>query len=816
MSELDRLIQDLKFALRLIWKSPAISVSVIVALALGIGANTAMFSVIDAALLRPLRYERPDRLLLVWEKDSQGQTYGASPANLLDWRSRSKTLTGFAGWQNRGFVYTGGDRPERLNGASVTANLFETIGAKPLLGRTFIPEEDGVERQVPPSKVAVVSHQLWRENFGADPAILSKTLRLNGQPYSIVGVMPPDFYFLSKVTQVWVPGQLNRNQRDFRAWTTVARLAPGQDARAALAEMQQIAAALAREHPKNNQNWTVHTDALLDWIVGEDFRDTLLMLFAAIGLVLLLACVNIANLLLARSAGRQREAAIRVALGATRGRLLAQLTTESVVLSALGGLLGLTLTWALLDTIVKLVPASLMPPVSNVRINGSVLAFTGLVALLTGFLFGIAPAWMGSNPALAGHLKDGGRGVSGGRRRQSFQQILVLGEVSVAVMLLAGAGLLLESLWRLTSLDLGVRPEGVLTMRVSLPPSKYADADRVRRFVREMTESMRGNPGVESVAVMSDLPLRRISITIPFETESMTPRPQADRPAVLYVTVNEGFVDAVGARLIAGRNFNSRDTAAAPPVVLVNEEFAKRFGGGQLVGKRVRINWPAMGGTSFSEDLMAEVIGVIASIRQGDAAAPLEPVMYAPLEQNLWSSNLFVAVRSSQDPAALITGARMTIQSLDREQPVDRTITLPQLVRDNFSVPRFRTQLLGAFAILALILAVVGIYGVNAYAVSQRKHEIGVRLALGATPAEIVRQTVGQGMRTTFLGLILGTAGALSLTTVLKNVLFGVESLTLRVYALVTLVLCAAALIACYLPARRASRVDPVRSLRQD
>ncbi len=813
---MDRLIQDLKFALRLIGKSPAISASVILALALGIGANTAMFSVIDAALLRPLRYERPDRLLLVWEKDSQGQTYGASPANLLDWRSRSKTLTGFAGWQNRGFVYTGGDRPERLNGASVTANLFETIGAKPLLGRTFIPEEDGVERQTPPSKVAVVSHQLWRENFGADPAILSKTLRLNGQPYSIVGVMPPDFYFLSKITQVWVPGQLNRNQRDFRAWTTVARLAPGQDARAALAEMQQIAATLAREHPKNNQNWTVHTDALLDWIVGEDFRDTLLMLFAAIGLVLLLACVNIANLLLARSAGRQREAAIRVALGATRGRLLAQLTTESVVLSALGGLLGLALTWALLDTIVKLVPSSLMPPVSNVRINGSVLAFTALVALLTGFLFGIAPAWMGSNPALAGHLKDGGRGVSGGRRRQSFQQILVLGEVSVAVMLLAGAGLLLESLWRLTALDLGVRPEGVLTMRVSLPPSKYADADRVRRFVREMTESMRGNPGVESVAVMSDLPLRRISITIPFETESMTPRPQADRPAVLYVTVNEGFVDAVGARLIAGRNFNSRDTATAPPVVLVNEEFAKRHGGGPVVGKRVRINWPAMGGASFSEDLMAEVIGVIASIRQGDAAAPLEPVMYAPLEQNLWSSNLFVAVRSSQDPAALITGARMTIQSLDKEQPVDRTITLPQLVRDNFSVPRFRTQLLGAFAILALILAVVGIYGVNAYAVSQRKHEIGVRLALGATPAEIVRQTVGQGMRTTFLGLILGTAGALSLTTVLKNVLFGVESLTLRVYALVTLVLCLAALIACYLPARRASRADPVSSLRQD
>ncbi|MBX9602588.1 MAG: ABC transporter permease [Bryobacteraceae bacterium] len=814
---MDRLIQDLKFALRLIGKSPAISFSVIVALALGIGANTAMFSVIDAALLRPLRYERPDQLLLVWEKDSQGQTYGASPANLLDWRSRSKTLTGFAGWQNRGFVYTGGDRPERLNGASVTANLFETIGAKPLLGRTFIPGEDGVEQQTPPSKVAVLSHQLWSENFGGDPAILSKTLRLNGQPYSIVGVMPPDFYYLSKVTQVWVPGQLNRNQRDFRSWTTVARLVPGQDARSALTEMQQIAAALAREYPKNNQSWTVQTDALLDWIVGEDFRDTLLMLFAAIGLVLLLACVNIANLLLARSAGRQREAAIRVALGATRGRLLAQLTTESVVLSALGGLLGLCLTWTLLDTIVKLVPASLMPPVSNVRINEAVLVFTAAVALVTGFLFGIAPAWMGSNPALAGHLKDGGRGVSGGRRRQSFQQILVLGEVSVAVMLLAGAGLLLESLWRLTAVDLGIRPEGVLTMRVSLPPSKYPDADGVRRFTRQMTDSIRSNPGVQSVAIMSDLPLRRISITIPFETESMTPRPQADRPGILYVTVNDGFLETLGARLLGGRNFTPRDTAGSPPVVMVNEEFAKRFSPANgAVGQRVRINLPGMSGSSFGGDVMAEVVGVIGNIRHGEAAAPPEPVMYAPIEQNLWSPNLYVAVRSSQDPASLITGARMAIQSLDREQPVDRTLTLTQMVRDNFSVPRFRTQLLGAFAILALILAVVGIYGVNAYAVSQRQHEIGVRLALGATPAEIVRQTVGQGMRTTFLGLILGTAGALSLTTVLKNVLFGVESLTVRVYAIVSLVLFLVALLACYLPARRASRVDPMRSLRQD
>jgi putative ABC transport system permease protein len=810
----DALRQDVKFGARILAKSPAISLAVVIALALGIGANTAMFSVIDAALLRPLRYHEPQRLMILWEREANGTLFPASAANFLDWRARLRGFPELAGWQAKAFVLTGVDRPERLAGAAVTANMFAMLGVQPLLGRTFAPGEDAPEAD---GRVAVLSYGFWKENLGGDAAVLGRMLRLNGAPYQVVGVMPRDFYLMNKGTQLWVPAKLNPANRDFRSLTVIARLGPGQDRRAAAKDFEQLALALAAEYPAANRGWSGEAQPLIDWMFGGDFRDTLLMMFAAIGLVLLLACVNIANLLLARSAARQREIAIRLSLGATRGRLLRQMITESLLLAGAGGLLGLALARPFLQGILAVVPPYLLPPEQNIAINGMVLGFTCAVSLLTGLLFGLAPAWLNSQPALATELKDSARGTTGGRARRSFQQMLVVGEVAIALMLLMGAGLLLESLAKLSALDPGVRPANALSLRLFLTPARYPDAGSIQRAVADFAERVRRLPGVEAAGATSDLPLRRLQLQVPFETEAMTPKPQPERPGAYFVNVDPGFLRAAGARLRAGRDITEQDTRSAPPVVLVNDEFARRFfPGATPVGKRLRLNRPLLGATGFEEDVLAEVVGQIANIQQSEPSQPPEPVIYAPFAQNAWSQTVYLILRSPNHAAGLAAAVRAELQAADPDQPVDRVLTLESILRDNYSASRFRTQLLGLFATVALALAVVGIYSVNAHAVAQRTHEIGVRMALGATRADVVRLTLGAGMRTAGLGLILGAAGALSLTTVLRTLLYSADALNLRLLLAVALLLALVSLGACWLPAIRAARIDPVRTLRQD
>lgn len=810
----DTLRQDAKFGARILAKSPAISLAVVLALALGIGANTAMFSVIDAALLHPLRYDEPQRLMVLWEREASGTLYPASAANFLDWRARLRSFSELAGWQSKAFVLTGVDRPERLVGASVTANTFTMLGAKPLLGRTFVAGEDAATAD---GRVAILSYGFWKENLGEAPDVVGRLLRLNGAPYLVVGVMPREFYLINRNTQVWVPAKLKEDNRDFRSLTTIARLRPGQDRRAAAAEFEQLVQALAAEYPKANRGWSGQVQPLIDWMFGGDFRDTLLMMFSAIGLVLLLACVNIANLLLARSGARQREIAIRMSLGASRGRLLRQLITESLLLSLAGGLLGLAIARPLLQLIIVVVPTYLLPPAQNIAINGIVLGFTFLVSLATGLLFGLAPAWLNSKPVLSAELKDSGRGTTGGRARRSFQQMLVVGEVAIALMLLMGAGLLLESLAKLYALDPGVRPANALSMRLFLTPARYPDAAAIQRAVEDFGSRVRRLPGVENVGLTSDLPLRRLQLQVPFETEAMTPKPQAERPGAYFVTVDPGFVRAAGAKLRAGRDLSEQDTRTAPPVVLINDEFArKHFAGVNPVGRRLRLNRPLLGATGFEDDVLAEVVGQIANIQQAEPSQPPEPVIYAPFAQNAWSQTAYLIVRSPNQAAGLAAAVRAEIQSADRDQPVDRVLTLESISNENYSASRFRTQLLGLFAALALALAVLGIYSVNAHAVAQRTHELGVRMALGATPGDVVRLTVGAGMRTAGLGLILGAAGALSLTTVLRTMLYAADPVSLPLLGIVSLLLAAISLVACWLPAIRASRIDPVRTLRQD
>lgn len=812
---MEMLVQDLRFGFRILLRAPGITAAVIIALALGIGANSAMFSVIDAVLLHPLSYRSPEQLVLIWEKDAQGDIHGAAGANYVDYLAGAKSFSSIAAWVSQGFVLTGGDRPEQLSGGAVTANFFATLGAKPVLGRTFLPDEDGLANPTLASRVAVLSYRLWQESFGGDPHILGRYIRLNNTQYAIVGVMPRDFQFISSRHQLWIPITIDRTNRDYHYLIMVARR--HESLTQCTAEMQGIMRRLEQFYPKSNKGWSIEIDSLEEWLVRGNFRKTLLLLFAAVGMVLLIACANVANLLLARSAARRREIAIRASLGAGRGRLVRQLLTESVLLAVLGGALGLGLAWLLVGAAVKLLPAFAVPPVSPIRISYSVLLFNLGVSVLTGLLFGLAPAIEASKPDLDDALKEGSRGSTAGRARQSFRKVLVVSEVAIATVLLIGASLMIESLARLTDIDLGFQPQNLLTFNVFLPISKYHDPPRVIGFYRQALDRIRALPGVTGVTAATNLPLQRLTIGVPFELDTMPPREESERPDVAYVTVSSGYVRTLGIPLRKGRAFTDADNETGPPVVLINEAFEKKyFGNENPVGRHIRLNRPVLGRNEFEPTIVAGIVGVIGNVKLSSLSAKPEPTVYAPQSQNVWSPATAIAVRSAQDPRTLVAAIRHEIREIDKEQPIDRVFTMEQIFSDFFAEPRFRTQLMGAFAGLAFALALVGIYGVSAYSIAQRQHEIGLRMALGARPVDVLRLTLGQGMRLTLLGIGAGLAGALAMNSILRSLLVGISPTDPATYGVVALLLALVALLACYLPARKAARVDPAVALRQE
>ncbi len=789
--------------------------AVVVALALGIGANSAMFSVADALLLNPLRYRDPAKLAIIWAKDAQGTNWSASPADFLDWRKQAKSFEELAGWTLASYVRTGIDRPEQLSGASVTANFFHLLGVKPALGRTFLPEEDGIDDAGAARKVVVISDRMWRENMGADPNVLGRQLKLNSGMYTIIGVMPPGFAFVARLHQLWTPLTLNKQNRDFHSVTVIGRLAMDAARQRASSEMAGIARSLAEAYPKSNKGWSVEVDDFQDWLINRSFKTRLMLLLAAVGLVLLIACTNVASLLLARSAGRRREIAVRVSLGATSGRIVCQLLTESVLLSLAGGTLGLALAWQLIRLAPKFVPANAIPAASPIELNLAVVLFTLAVSLVTGILFGLAPALTATKQDVQEVLKDSTRGTTGGKGRQRFRQVVVAVEVGLALMLVASALLMIESLQALTGSELGFNAQNAMSLRLFLPAAKY-DAARALQFHRQALARLAALPGVTSVTLGTNLPLQKPVMGAPFDLETATPKEQAERPDVNYVTVSPNYFTALGIAVKHGRTFADTDNETSVPVVIVNQAFADRYFPGQdPVGKRILLDRPKLP-TGFEDTIHPEIVGVVANVKTSDLAAPGDPILYVPHAQNVWSQAVFFSLRSSMDLTGLTAAIRKELLAMDPEQPISQVGSLEQTLVRLAALPRFQMQLMGTFAGLALLLAVVGIYGVNAYSVSQRRHEIGVRMALGATPGMVLQEMLGQGMKLTAVGILIGIGGSLAIASAMKSVLVGVSATDPLTLGAAAVGMALVAALACCIPAMRATRTDPATALRSE
>jgi putative ABC transport system permease protein len=806
-------LQDIRFGIRILLRSPGITAGVILALALGIGANSAMFSVVDALILHPLRYPDPSTLVAIWDRDAQGTTWTCSAANFLEWR-KAKTLSEVGAWTSISLVLTGVDRPVQTYGARVTTGFFRTLGVKPVLGRTFLVGEDGLDGGSGLHRVAVIGYQLWQGTFGADPNVLGRSIVLNDAPYTIVGVMPQDFQFIDRRHQVWVPVPINPGNHEYRYLTVIGRRAVRREA--AASELGALARVLAEDFPKSNRGWTVQVDDFQEWLVGRPLRTRLLLLFSAVGLVLLLACINVAGLLFVRSAARTREVGVRLALGAMPGRVVRQLLTESVLLAVVGGALGLAFAGLLIDLAPRFVPAEAIPTTAPIELNALVLYFTLGISVVTGIMFGVAPALSLSRTDLRGTLNDSSRGSTAGRGSQRFRQTIVTVQVAAALVLLTSAGLMAESLRHLSQTDLGFKVQNVLTLRIFLPTGKYDPAHAIA-FHRRAMEKIAALPGVASVAMASSLPLNHLTVEAPFDLDSAPPRDAGERPTVGLAGVTAGYLDALGIPLKRGRAFSDADTETSPPVAMVNDAFAAlHFRNEDPVGRHLLLNRPGLGKNVFGDTVKVEIVGVTGNVKLEELSAPPEPIVYVPLAQNVSSATNWLAVRTHTNPASLSAPIRQEITDMDRDQPVDQTGSMEQTFHDQFAEPRFQSQMMSAFAALALVLAVVGIYGVNAFAVIQRRREFGIRVALGASPGDLLRDTVGQGMKLTGIGIALGLAGAVAVNSALRSILVGVSATDPLMLLGSSAFLAMVAAVACYIPARRAMRIDPASALRQD
>lgn len=820
-------------------RTPILTGAILLSLALGIGANTAMFSIVDAVLLRPARFPVVSALTLVWERDPEGALHYASAANFLDWRQKSHSFSALAAWSRASFVMGEGERSEQISGAAVTANFFETLRARPVLGRTFLPGEDGgpipgdafsraasasdgraalLENGIPKpsdaSQVVILSYGTWQEQLGANPSVIGSTVRLNQVPYTVVGVMGPDFGFLRNSQSVWVPLMIHRENRDYRFLTVVGRL--NQPRATAVAEMSALAQSLAVSYPKTNKGWTIEVDDLRDWLAKTSYPARLLLVASALGLILLVACANIASLLLARSAARARELSVRAALGATPGRIVRQLLTESFILAVLGGALGVLLAAIFIGAASKILPPALIPAGAPVEVNQLVLAFTAGVSVATGVLFGWLPALVAARNQVQPALQDSSRGSTGGRVQRWFREGIVVGEIAVALMLVSGAGLILASLKKLEAVDPGCRIDHILTLRMFLPASRY-DASQALALHRRVLERVLALPGVESATLATNLPLLETSINVPFDLETAPPRSLEERPGVNYIGISPSYLETLGIPLKGGRMFTDADRENAPPVVIVNEAFSARYFPGQdPVGKRVLLNRPILGKDDFEDTIRPEIVGVIGDVKMGNLNGRPQPILYAPDAQSVWSPVLWLAIRGRVDSAGWTAAVRRAMFELDKDVPVGQARNLEQVYVEQFIEPRFESHLMDALAVLALALAGIGIYSILAYSVAQRSREIALRVALGASSGAILFSVLGRGLKVALMGILAGVAGALVAGRLLKSFLVGVngqDPLTLSVAALLLLVVSA---VACYVPALKAIRIDPGSALRQE
>jgi putative ABC transport system permease protein len=812
---LDTVWHDLRHGLRS-WRSqPSLYAIALTALALGIGANTTIFSVVQTVLLRPFPYRDAARLVNLFETEPKNgvQRYFVSPSDYYDWRERSHTLEAFGGyWRNEVNLTDAGHDPERLPCVSGTPSLLSTLGITPILGRA-ISEQEALQSG---PNVTLITAELWQRRYGSDPAILGKTIGINGQAHTVIGILPAGIHFAGD-SQVWNNGIRDYRQRPTpRYMDAVARLRPGITLPQAQAEMDAIARAIAVESPSTNADWGIGLRTVPDDLVGNS-RPALIVLLASVGLLLLIACANVANLLLAHASAREREVAVRAALGASAGRLARQFFTESLLLAVVGGSAGLLLAIAGVRAVRVFGPAS-VPRIQEVTLNIPVLFYTLAISVVSGLLFGMAPVLRMRKPELVTALKESGRSGSGGAHDRRGRNILVIAQVTLAVMLVNSAGLLIKSFTRLTNVDPGFRTERVLTANISLPIARYAkSADISNTFdrIREMASSL---PGVKAAGITTSLPLAQDSdYRLPFRFLSLPSPKNPEDQTAWHRMVSPGLFSALGTPMISGRDFTEHDRADAPPVVIVNQTFARQYWQqGSPIGQKVHAVSGGFGplGRILSRD--PEVVGVVADIKYSGLGRNAEPAIYFPNRQAPFASmTLVVRTDASLAPDALIGSVRRQLHDVDPDLPMAHVRALSEQVTESVAQPRFQTMLLAGFSTLALLLGSVGIYGLLSYAVVSRKREIGIRAALGGRPGDILRLVLGQGLVLVASGLAIGIALSLVSGRLLEKLLFQVKPADFTTYAIVCALLAAVGLLAGYLPARAASRIDPSDALRE-
>jgi len=791
----DDLFQDLRYAARMLRRKPIFTATAVLTLSLGIGANTAVFSVINGVLLRPLPYPQPEQLVRVWGINQQiGNTRGkASSPNLADWRAQNTVFESLGAYAENRWMLTRQAEPEKIAVVQTTEGFFSVLGLRAALGRFFLPPEY-VSGQ---HQVAVLSDWFWQRRFGADPKVIGQSLTLEDQSYTIIGVLSPnDLQFPSPSAALWVPLPPDP-ARGSRYLDTIARLKPSVTLEQAQSEMSAIAGRLEKEHPESNTGIGVRLEPLQEAIVG-DSRKLLLILLSITGCVLLIACANVANLLLFRLNERQKELTIRAAVGATHLRIIRQLMTESVLLALCGGAAGLVLARGTTTLLLSVSPQEI-PRQNEIGMDSTVFAFALVISVLPGLVIGLLAALQASRPALAQRLKESGQRTAVNHRRHWLRHGLVIAEVALSLVLAIGAGLLNKSLWLLQEVNPGFRSEHLLTFNLTLPDSRYPDTPRTLDFYARLTERLSALPGVQSVATVSMLPLSgdRLcnEVTIPgLSAESP--------PCVEHHSITPDYLRTMSIALLSGRQFSERDNQAAPRVAMINQTMARLLGPGEAIGKRF----------SF-RGAEREVVGVVADVKHFRLNTDVRPEAYLPLKQAPLPF-ASVVLRASSEPAALAAAARQAVWSVDRDLPISNLKTMEQVVADSIAEPRFRALLVNAFSALALLLTIVGLYGVIAYSVNQRVPEIGLRMALGAQSQDMLRLVLGQGLKLTLTGIAIGLLGAWGLTRVLSSFLFSVSVTDPPTFVLMSALLIVTALLACYLPARRATQVDPMIALR--
>ena len=815
------LFQDLQYGLRMLLKHPGVTAIALITLALGIGANTAIFSVVNAVLLNPLPYREPDRLVSIWENVPTHGRWRAAPANFFDWKKQNTVFEDVVAYGAGAMTITGDGEPEQLYGARVSSGYFAVVGVEPVLGRSFAAEEYEVGK----GQVVILGHAFWQRRFGGDKSIVNRTITLDGTSYTVVGVMPPGIYpvrptptgkisFDEPHQTFWIPMSFTPEWaavRGAHVLGVLARLKPEISIQQATAEMDAIGARLAQEHTANRGEGII-VNQFMNEVVG-DVRPALYTLLGAVGLVLLIACANVAGLLLAQHAGRSKEIAIRAALGAGRARLVRQFFLEGLLLSLFGTVAGITLAAFGTKVLLQFVPEG-VPRLAQVSLDLRVLGFTMLIALGTCLIFGFVPAWQASKPDLQTALEQSGRTSGPGAGRLRFRQMLVVFQVSIAVMLVIGAGLLIKSFWLLQRVDPGFQVESVLSAGFILPVSKYSEPNQINNFHKQLLERISAVPGVKTATIAYDPPLHS-NWTDSVEIEGRVLPAGSQPESANFIPVGPDYFDTVGVKLAAGRKFTPLDDQDHPGVALVNESFVKHFFPNENpMGRRIRPGppgriWDQQKLTSF------EIVGIVCDVKLAGLDAPPEPAYYLPASQAPLE-DMTLLVRTTTDPLSIVGAVRQAVWSVDPDQPISDVKTLEKVVDDSVAQRRLNMLLMGLFGGLAMLLSAVGIYGLLSHAVTQRTQEMGIRMALGAQVRDVLKLVLKQGMTLAFAGVAIGIVGAFALTRLIRGLLFGVGPNDAMTFIVVAGVLTFVALLACYIPARRATKVDPLIALRYE